>query len=123
VSARPILHLLGPRSFELLPQYLHNADVGLIPFDVVGHAELVDTIHPLKLYEYLACGLPVVATRWRELEHLASPAILVDSPADFSASIRASLAQPPDRATAIAYAQTADWSGRLRALLDAVDLP
>ena len=38
---------------------LQHADVGIIPFQ---RTELVYNINPMKLYEYLASGLPVVST-------------------------------------------------------------
>ncbi|MBI4000829.1 MAG: glycosyltransferase [Nitrospira defluvii] len=116
----PNLHLLGPRPFARLPEYLRAADVGLIPFDVQGHPTLVHSIHPLKLYEYLAAGLPVVATRWRELERLQSPAKLRDSAAEFSAAIETSLCEPSRRAEYERYAEQADWKHRVTRLLDLV---
>jgi glycosyltransferase involved in cell wall biosynthesis len=120
LATLPNLHLLGPRPFVDLPRYLHNSDVGLIPFDVAGHTELVNDIHPLKLYEYLACGLPVVATRWRELERLASPALLVDDGGAIAGAISHALDRPPDRDASIRFATAADWSGRLQVLLGAL---
>ncbi len=74
LQARKILHLLGRRPFEALSSYLHHADVGIIPFNRTKHPNLVNAINPLKLYEYTACGLPVVATRWDELEQIHPPA-------------------------------------------------
>ncbi len=117
VSA-PNLHLLGPRPFSQLPEYLRAANVGLIPFDVQNHPTLVHSIHPLKLYEYLAAGLPVVASRWRELERLHSPARLCGSAAEFSSAIAASVAEPPRRAEYERYAQQADWKNRVLRLLN-----
>lgn len=116
----PNLHLLGPRPFSRLPEYLRAADVGIIPFDVNGHPTLVHSIHPLKLYEYFAAGLPVVATRWRELERLHSPARLCGSAAEFSSAIERSLAESPRRAAYEEYAQQADWKHRVLRLLDLV---
>ncbi len=92
LPARPNVHVLGWRPFGALPAYLRHADVGIIPFNRTGHPDLVNAIHPLKLYEYLASGLPVVASRWDELERLQSPAVLVDGPEDFRQGIRAVLA-------------------------------
>ncbi|TXG85817.1 MAG: glycosyltransferase [Thermomicrobiales bacterium] len=112
------LHLLGPRPFARLPEYLRAANVGLIPFDVQNHPTLVHSIHPLKLYEYLAAGLPVVATRWRELERLQSPARLCESAEEFSLAIELSVAEPPRRAEYERYAQQADWKYRVLRLLD-----
>ena len=116
----PNLHLLGPRSFTRLPEYLRAADVGLIPFDVQGHPTLVHSIHPLKLYEYFAAGLPVVATRWRELERLQSPAKLCESAQEFSSAVAASVAEPPRRAEYARFAEQADWKHRVIRLLNLV---
>jgi glycosyltransferase involved in cell wall biosynthesis len=119
----PNLHLLGRRPYAEIPRYLHNADVGLIPFDAAGHPDLVASIHPLKLYEYLACGLPVVATRWTEIERLGSPAILCSTPAEHVEGVSAALASRFDSAAAIEFARRADWRLRVRELLAALDLP
>jgi glycosyltransferase involved in cell wall biosynthesis len=64
------VHLLEARPYESLPAYLAAMDVGLIPFrdePVTYHAD------PIKAYEYLAAGLPVVATdlpALRRLDHV-----------------------------------------------------
>ena len=122
VVRRPNLHLLGWHPHAEVPAYLHAADVGLIPFDVVGHQELVDAIHPLKLYEYLAAGLPVVAADWEELRLLDSPAHLCRTHGDYIAAVRAVLASRPDPDPGMAVARAADWQGRVRQLLEALDL-
>lgn len=118
LSHRDNAHILGRRPFESLPGYLWNADVGLIPFDVGGHASLVNAVHPLKLYEYLACGLPTVATRWQELERLDSPAVLCSGLDEFVVAIRALVDDPPDAAAGIEFARAADWSNRVSLLLE-----
>ncbi|CAE6801669.1 glycosyltransferase family protein [Nitrospira defluvii] len=120
---RPNLHLLGRRPYADVPAYLQHADVGLIPFDVVNHAELVNSIHPLKLYEYAACGLPIVATEWEELTHLKSPAQLCRGTEAFSRAIEQALASPPARTALQAYAADHDWSARVSSLLKALGVP
>lgn len=114
---RPNLHLLGRRSYGDLPAYLQHADVGLIPFDVAGHADLVQTIHPLKLYEYVASGLPVVAMEWEELRALGSPAALCTTREGFIAAIEASVRMPRDRNAYRRFTEPADWGARVAALL------
>jgi glycosyltransferase involved in cell wall biosynthesis len=59
LAAEPNMHLLGRRPYAQLPNVLRGADVGLIPY---ARNRLTDSIFPMKVYEYLAAGLPVIAT-------------------------------------------------------------
>lgn len=55
----PNIHMIGPRPASDLPQVLRGADVGLIPYAI---NDLTRSVFPMKVYEYLAAGLPVLAT-------------------------------------------------------------
>jgi len=68
LRSRPNLHVLGPRPYAELPGYLGALDVAIIPF---LDTPLVRSTHPVKVYEYLAAGLPVVTTPMEEIRHLA----------------------------------------------------
>lgn len=59
LRSEPNIHLLGHRRHDELPQVLRAADAGLIPYAI---NELTKSIFPMKVYEYLSAGLPVVAT-------------------------------------------------------------
>ena len=113
----PNLHLLGRRPYSELPAYLQHADVGLIPFDVAAHAELVHTVNPLKLHEYLAAGLPVVATEWDELVALGSPARLCRSRDEFIAAVDLAVSEPADRKLHQDYARGDGWESRVKDLI------
>jgi glycosyltransferase involved in cell wall biosynthesis len=117
LKSLPNLHLLGPRPYSVLPPYLHHADVGIIPFDVANYPELVHSVHPLKLYEYMACGLPVVAVEWDELKNLQTPAELCRSHDDFVAALTRLAVSPADRERYVAYAAKEDWSARIKTIL------
>lgn len=71
------VHLLGHRPYNRLPEFLRGFDVALLPF---VNNELTVNANPLKLREYLAAGLPVVASpipevaRYAGLVNLASTA-------------------------------------------------
>ena len=116
------LFVLGSRAYDELPGYLQHADVGLIPFDVANHGELVHSIHPLKLYEYLASGLPVVAVEWEELQNLRSPATLTSDREHFVAAIREAISRPPEHSTLQSYAAGKDWSRIVQRMIDLVGL-
>lgn len=55
----PRIHRLGFKEPQLLPLYLHGLDVALMPYRLNRWSAHID---PLKLYEYMAIGLPTVST-------------------------------------------------------------
>ncbi|MDQ1486412.1 MAG: teichuronic acid biosynthesis glycosyltransferase TuaH [Actinomycetota bacterium] len=55
----PNVHVVGQLSFDELRSYLRYADVGLVPYTP---SDFNAASRPLKIYDYLAAGLPVLAT-------------------------------------------------------------
>jgi len=53
------VHLIGPRPYEELPRYIKAFDVCIIPFLTTG---VGSHSFPMKFFEYLASGKPVVTT-------------------------------------------------------------
>jgi glycosyltransferase involved in cell wall biosynthesis len=59
LSLLPNVHFLGYRAYEVLPEYLRGIQVGLLPSLI---NEYTHGMFPMKYYEYLAAGVPVVST-------------------------------------------------------------
>lgn len=76
LAALANVHLLGRRRYHELPAVLRAADVGLIPYAV---NELTRSVFPMKVYEYLSAGLPVVATPLPALEGVPEVGIAADA--------------------------------------------
>ncbi len=59
VPARPNVHILPPVPFRLYPACLSAFDVCILPNRVNAYTAGND---PIKIYDYLAGGTPIVAT-------------------------------------------------------------
>ncbi|MDR5826166.1 glycosyltransferase [Caballeronia sp. LZ043] len=74
---------IGAKSYSELKHYLAWIDVGILPLVV---SAMTDSILPLKLFEFLAAGKPVVGTPTRMLNHFES-VIAIKHGADFVEAI------------------------------------
>lgn len=61
------VHVFGQKPYDALPAFAKGFDVAILPFVM---NELTLAANPLKLREYLAAGLPVVATAIPEADKL-----------------------------------------------------
>lgn len=119
----PNVEAVGEIPFREVPGFLAGADVSLVPFRDLPLTRAVD---PVKLYESLALGLPVVARRLPETERWAEPAVyLYESAEGFVAQLERALAEAmPERGERAAWrralAREETWDRRAAALLGAV---
>jgi glycosyltransferase involved in cell wall biosynthesis len=97
--------VLGARPAPTVPAYLQHADVLVVPHVVDA---FTDSLDPIKLYEYLAVGRPVVSTPVAGFRDAAEDRVSVVGREDFAeavakaATVRprvASVPQPPDLPT------------------------
>lgn len=101
------IHFLGRKSYEDLPAYIGNFDVGIMPFRMDD--PLVQAVNPIKLYEYLAAGVPVVSTWWPEMEEFSDVVRLCRTREEFVASLEKTLQAPPDKQELQARVKDYDW--------------
>ena len=98
--------ILGERPYDDIGAYLVHFTVGLIPYVV---NEFTSSVYPGKLVEYLALGLPVVATPLPEVLPYAAIVRIAATPDEFVRAVRTQL-ETPD--TAEAKAERVEWARR-----------
>jgi glycosyltransferase involved in cell wall biosynthesis len=111
--ALPNVHFLGLKPHGELAGYLAAADACLIPFKV---DEITRAVNPLKVYEYLAMGKPVVSSALPELEGM--PYVFTSgTPDEFVENVRRALGTKIDRERIRAFVEANGWENRVEALL------
>ncbi len=104
--------LLGPRKREYIPSYLKYFDCGIIPFKKHG---LAQSVNPLKMYEYLAAGLPVVSTPMKAVEGKEELGVYVeDSVNGFAKRINEVITSDiyEKKVARVCYARNNSWKTR-----------
>lgn len=114
------VHYLGPRPRDRVPAYMRGFDVGLNPFRAT---ELSRRVNPLKVYEYLAAGIPVVSTDMPEVLRLGDVVRVAANREEFAALLDAAAQERHDPARVAARRAVAwqhDWGVLFQRALDAV---
>lgn len=105
----PAITLLGPRAWTDVPGYLQHATALIVPHVV---NDFTDSLDPIKLYEYLAVGRPVVSTPVAGFRDLDTAAVTVAGGSDFVEAVSEVLVSEPARA---AMPDVPDWAERVTA--------
>jgi glycosyltransferase involved in cell wall biosynthesis len=106
----------GPVPYRKIPETMAQFDVCIVP-----HVEthFTDSLNPLKLWEYLAAGKPIVSTNvagFRTYPHLCR---IASGPVAFIAACRDALEERGElRAARLAEAQPHTWDARVDDLLE-----
>jgi len=111
----PNVELLGERPSDDMPAYVQAFDVGAVWFAVT---DLTAAVTPLKVYEYLAAGIPAVSTPLPAC--VAEPFVeTASSPETFVAVLEAALAEGDARAAARRRrAAESDWVALIGPLVE-----
>ncbi len=115
LRALPNVRLLGPRAYAEVPSFLAGMDVTLIPFlqnQVTWNAD------PIKAYEYLAAGVPVVATDLPALRRLAHVVRLAGTREDFLKQVDAAVEEGRETRVADRKQEAArhSWTSRFETI-------
>ena len=113
IEGIPNIHLLGEKNYEELPLFLYHFDVCTIPFKV---NELTEATNPVKVYEYLSAGKPVVVTKLPELEEYSPYIYIAEDHHDFAEKLGIALNEKDVslEEKRINFAKGNDWSQRYR---------
>jgi glycosyltransferase involved in cell wall biosynthesis len=116
----PNIHQLGRRTYEDVPAYLQHSDMAVMPLTAVPANE---GRSPMKIFEFGAAGLSVVASSSAELRRRALPFVhLAQSPEEFSAACRQVAGQERGQHGEVARRSAAEhaWQGKAKRLFDFV---
>jgi len=89
VLSAPNVHYLGFYPHEELPTLLNGMDALIIPY---VRNELTEYINPVKLYEYLAVGKPIISVSLPEVKRLKPWVAIADEHGLFVRAVEESLA-------------------------------
>jgi glycosyltransferase involved in cell wall biosynthesis len=117
----PNVHFLGRKPFREALAYMREFNVAIIPH---LQNDFNRNTNPLKLYEYLALGKPVVMTPQVGLEEVGDLVRVADTPEQFNRQVLAALRE---RGTGSAerrkqFVQGHSWANRVNTMLTEVVL-
>ncbi|KJZ65714.1 glycosyl transferase [Pseudomonas fluorescens] len=122
LKACPNVVMEGEVPYASLPHYLHAIDVCLLPFKVIP---LTLATNPVKVYEYLSAGKPVVSVKLPELSQFGELVWAVENPTDFVSAIHDILETLPEANSTLqarqSFAQGQTWKHRAASLRQAID--
>lgn len=108
--AYPNVRFLGPRPYRDLPAYLRGFDVCILPH--VRNA-LTRSMDPIKLYDYLASGKPIVSTEVAGVGRFSDVVYVGNTSQEFLAALNRAVAENGGlRERRLSYAQQNTWPQR-----------
>lgn len=120
LEGKPNVLFLGMKPKPELPRYIDRFDVCIIPYRL---DRFTSGISPLKLFEYMAMGKPVVATALPEVEQLGGLVHLARGSAEFDGMIKLALAEAGTAAEARReFAQRNSWDKRVEYIDSALEM-
>ena len=115
----PNVRLLGKVEHALLPSHARRWNVAMIPF---RSSKLAAAVDPIKIYEYIALGLPTVVCG---MPHLSDyPGVVCCEGVDaFVAAVERARHQHLSDAEVTAFLASNRWANRVDRLLELVERP
>jgi glycosyltransferase involved in cell wall biosynthesis len=111
---KPNVYYLGCKSFREVPNYIKCCDVCIMPHQV---NELTVSADMIKVYEYLACGRPVVSMDIPCVRRFSPLVEIAEDAAEFGRCVEKCLSEGPDMVRRrIAAAREHSWQRRVEGM-------
>lgn len=111
LSELPNVRFLGARPYQEVPAYMQAFDVCWVPFD---HGPASRAANPVKIYEYLALGKPVVTTPVADTAAFGETVRVAADDAEMTQRLREALDDrgPAAAASRRSFADRNSWASR-----------
>jgi len=110
------VYFLGRKSYQDAPKYIHQFDVAIIPHKV---DKFIQFTHSMKMFDYLACGKPIVTTPASGVEKFSHLLYIAQNYLDFNNKIQKALQEDNSRLKElrIQAARENSWQSRSKKII------
>ncbi len=116
---RPNVHYLGCKAVKDVPVYINSCDVCLMPYGATSST--VPDCDSIKLYEYLACGKPIVSTDFPSIRRVSQLVWIARDDSEFVKYVGESLVEEAGRQIERkAAAREHSWQRRVEFLSEVI---
>lgn len=108
------MYFTGVQPYESIPNILSNIDIAIMPFVI---NDLVLSVNPVKIYEYLAMGKPVIASSYPETEKFGALIQVYKNAEEFHKLLVRMLTEKQSKTLKnemIEFAHNNSWENRVR---------
>jgi glycosyltransferase involved in cell wall biosynthesis len=117
LRAIPNVHVFGPVGQRELAATVQACDVGVIPH---RDQACIRAMSPIKLYEYLAAGIPAVTVDLPPVHGVDDERVQICGREDWAAGMSRALGMGrADEPRRMRFIDEASWQGRMRSVIDA----
>jgi GT2 family glycosyltransferase/glycosyltransferase involved in cell wall biosynthesis len=119
LGRHPNIRFVGEIPYSELPYYLYGFDVCLLPFRI---GPLTLATNPIKAYEYLSTGKPVVSVDLPEMRQFGELIEVARDRQNFVAAVGRALTAPAsDEAGRRRFSSDQTWEHRVKALVETAE--
>ncbi|MEX1997087.1 MAG: oligosaccharide flippase family protein [Candidatus Andersenbacteria bacterium] len=119
IKSLPNIHLIGPVKRQVVPSYVANFDICIIPYRLSRYNE---ASFPLKFWEFMATGKPLLVTGLPELKEYSQDIGYATNPEEFIQQGEQFLKNPQHRKVErIAQAHHHSWEDRVERILTLIN--